>query len=500
MSLRPSPFLRNFLLTICLGAVSLSACTLTAPKDDPWLPPAAARPESTPSETRRPALSPTPNPGRVLPTLRAEEAFYTVQAGDTLNQIARTYGLPLKLLAEANQIENPDLLEVGQELRIPPPTPGPIGPDFIILPDSELVFSPGSLSFNLNQFVQSSGGYLSRYQETVSDQTLTGTEIVDRISREYSVNPRLLLALIEHQSGWVTQPQPKKGQEEIPIAVLEPWRTGLYRQLAWAANQLNRGYYLWKVNAVAAWFLPDSQIVPPDPRLNAATAGVQNLFSALYDRPAWERAVGPQGLQAAYTRLFGSPFAYTLDNYLPADLQQPDLRLPFASGETWSFTGGPHGGWGDGSAWAALDFAPPDGGRGCASSQAWVTAVAGGKIVRSAEGMVVLDLDGDGLEQTGWSILYLHIAAQGRIKAGAVVKSGDRIGRPSCEGGQSNGTHVHLARRYNGEWIPADGEIPFIMDGWVSVGSGNEYDGTLIREGVVVEAWDSVRPENQIQR
>jgi hypothetical protein len=35
------------------------------------------------------------------------------------------------------------------------------------------------------------------------------------------------------------------------------------------------------------------------------------------------------------------------------------------------------------------------------------------------------------------------------------VKTGDRIGHPSCEGGAANATHVHIARRYNGEWIPA---------------------------------------------
>ncbi|MEN6524529.1 MAG: hypothetical protein ABFD14_12480, partial [Anaerolineaceae bacterium] len=80
------------------------------------------------------------------------------------------------------------------------------------------------------------------------------------------------------------------------------------------------------------------------------------------------------------------------------------------------------------------------------------------------------------------------------------VNAGDRIGHPSCEGGVSNGTHVHMARKYNGEWIPADQSIPFVLDGWVSQGTGIEYNGYLVKNEKVVEAWDSRKPENQIQR
>ncbi|MHB8933285.1 MAG: M23 family metallopeptidase, partial [Bellilinea sp.] len=189
-----------------------------------------------------------------------------------------------------------------------------------------------------------------------------------------------------------------------------------------------------------------------------------------------------------------------LEPLVPDGITQPEMQLPFEVGKIWSFTGGPHAGWGDGSAWAAIDFAPPGGGYGCVLSDEWVTAVADGVIIRSELGVVIQDLDGDGLEQTGWTVLYLHIDSSERIPAGSVVKAGDRIGYPSCEGGVSNGTHVHLARRYNGEWISADGTLPFVLDGWVSQGTGVEYNGTLNRDGAVVEAWDRLVPQNQISR
>jgi murein DD-endopeptidase MepM/ murein hydrolase activator NlpD len=167
---------------------------------------------------------------------------------------------------------------------------------------------------------------------------------------------------------------------------------------------------------------------------------------------------------------------------------------------SWAFTGGPHGGWGDGSAWAALDFAPPGDVLGCVESDAWVVAMADGPVVRSADGAVVQDLDHDGLEQTGWTVLYMHIESRDRVKTGVYLKAGDKIGHPSCEGGVSTGTHVHLARRYNGEWIPADTTLPFVMDGWVSAGAGQEYDGYLIRNGKSIEAWNGRSEANQIQK
>jgi murein DD-endopeptidase MepM/ murein hydrolase activator NlpD len=175
-------------------------------------------------------------------------------------------------------------------------------------------------------------------------------------------------------------------------------------------------------------------------------------------------------------------------------LQQPELWLPFQQGQTWFFTGGPHGGWGSGSAWAAADFAPPDE-RAAESSACYVsefaaTAAAPGLIVRSGDGSVILDLDGDGDESTGWTLLYLHIATAGRAAAGVFVQAGDHIGYPSCEGGFSNGTHLHIARRYNGEWIPvacdptcASGynPPPFVLGGWVAYGlPGQEYQGYLL--------------------
>lgn len=445
-----------------------------------------------------PILSPTPDSPRVLPTPRVDPGQHVVQAGDTLGTIAQQYGVSLQALMQANGLSDPNLLSVGQALTIPAPSPGDQGPDFKIIPDSELVYGPSSARFEVDSFVQREGGYLAGYNEEVDGEILSGAEIVTRVAQNYSVNPRLLLALLEHQSGWVTETFPST--LEYPIGLQDAWHPGLYRQLTWAANTLNRGYYLWRVNAVSTWVLADGSVLPIAPTVNAGTAGVQAFFAGLDDGFTWQGNTTAFGLFQTYFFLFGNPFDYAIEPLVPAYLQQSPLQLPFEPGKTWSFTGGPHGGWDTGSAWAALDFGPPGEVAGCTPSDEWVTAAADGRIVRTGDGAVIQDLDGDGYEQTGWVIFYMHIESRDRIPVDTYAYAGDRIGHPSCEGGFSNGTHVHIARKYNGEWIPADGLLPFRFGGWVSSGNGIEYDGFLTKGGQVVEAWDGRNDLNQIGR
>ena len=449
--------------------------------------------------------SPTPDVARELPGIPTEDEQYNVQAGDSLGSIATSYNITIQMLIEANKISNPDLLEVGQELEIPAPIPGEQGSGFKIIPDSELVFGPYAQNFDVMEFVSRYDSYLNRYSEEVEGQTLTGAEIVQLVAQDYSVNPRLLLAVLEYQSGWVTKANPSQDLRDFPIGIRDSWRKGLYQQIAWAANSLNRGYYLWRVDGIGGWLLSNGVIIPIDPSINAGTAGVQQLFALLYDRTGWDYAVSPDGLFATFSGFFGHPFDYGFEPLIPESLEQPAMQLPFEAGVDWAFTGGPHGGWGDGSAWAALDFAPGGRGLGCVQSDFWVVAVADGLVIRADQGRVIQDLNGDGNEGTGWIVLYMHIEGRDRVQAGTYVKAGERIGHPSCEGGYSTGTHFHLARRYNGEWIPADQTqsgfgLSFNLEGWVSSGNGIEYDGLLERDGESIEAWEGYYPENTIHR
>jgi len=367
-----------------------------------------------------------------------------------------------------------------------------------LVPDSELINSPTALGFDVASFIR--GSYLASFEQEYQKETFTGIAIVERTAIGHSIHPKLLLALIEYQSGWVSAKNEAQIRHASGIGLENSPHEGFYQELYWSADRLAYGYYARRVGALNSVGLRDGGMVSLPEGMNAGSAAVFYFFSLVCDTSCWAEAIENNGFANTYLAMFGDPYDVAIEPLLPPDLQQPAMQLPFERGVIWSFTGGPHPAWGNGSAWAGLDFAPPKEVLGCVPSDEWIVAVADGSIVRSELGLVMQDLDGDGIEQTGWAVLYFHVATENRIAAGTKVRAGDRIGYPSCEGGFSTGTHLHIARKYNGEWIPADQDIPFNLDGWISSGTGSSYNGILQKNGQIVEAVDRPDEKNQIGR
>jgi LasA protease len=505
------------LIAAVILSINLSACKTTKPSDitpaSIWasgqLPTAVVPEPGTPTmsynipSTRvpgTPELTPTPDAAHYPAGSANDVQTYIVQPGDMLSAIAQKYSVSLETLAKANNIVDINMLVVGQMLTIPVVPLQPTGPAYKLIPDSELIYGPLSTLTDVDAFIRSKKGYLANYSQDVNGETLTAAQVVMRAAQNSSINPRILLAVLEYRSGWLTNPNPDKALDEQPFGFYDEWYHGLYRQLEWAAIQLNSGYYRWRSNDVTKWVLADGSVVPIDPTINAGTAGVQNFFAHLDDHSTWLKDVSPGGFFDTYDALFGYPFDLAIEPLVPTNLTQPILLLPFGSGEIWSFTGGPHLAWDAGSPYGALDFAPPGEAQGCVETDYWITAVGSGVVTRTGDGQVIQDLDGDGNEGTGWVILYMHIESRDRVQPGTVLKAGDKVGHPSCEGGISSGTHVHLARKFNGEWMSALGPVRFNLSGWISAGTGEEYVGTLTRNGVVVNNYEGNDTINQIQR
>ncbi len=440
--------------------------------------------------------TPTPNPTFIV-TVSAHGGIetYIVQPGETLSLIAALFGCTVEEIVAANNLPDANSIGVGQVLTIPI-TATEAGPYLKLIPDSEAVYGPAYVAFDPNTFVAKHGGYLARYTQEVEGRLLSGAEIVQLVARRFSVGPRVLLTLLELRSGWVTQPQPAAETLASPLGCAQSCQAGLFSQLSWAAVRLNEGYYGWKYGKHTTARLANGVRAAFAPGLNPGTAGVQNCLaglSATWDE--WLALTGQDGFLATYARLFGNPFAYAVDPLVPPDLTQPELWLPWEAGKTWYFTGGPHGGWWNDGNDAALDFVPSDKIPDCRASRDWVTAAAPGLVLRSEDGEVLLDLDGDGFEQTGWVLFYLHIGGEDRVQPGVYLQRGQPIGHPSCEGGFADASHLHLARRYNGEWIPAGrGPLPMVLSGWTAHDGAVSYDGTLTRGDEVrtaCECWDS---------
>lgn len=441
---------------------------------------------------------PTPLPVRTRHA-PGEVFDYVAQNGDSLPALATHFNTSVEEIIE----ENPDLpsgvttLPAGYPMRIPAYYQPLLGSPFHILPDSEVVNGPSTIGFDISEEIRQRPGFLAGLSDYAYDRQRDAWDVVEVVARNYSVHPRLLLALLEYQTQALTKPFPEEDEDRYPIGYPNPRFPGLFGQLIWVAEEINDGYYGWREGSLRELELTDGLLVRPDPWLNAGTVGVQYVFASLYGQKDFNQAVNPEGFYQTYVSLWGDPFELQED-FIPANLQQPELTLPFEANHIWDFTAGPHYAWGKALPLGALDFGPPSEESGCIPSMEWIVAPTSGVIARSGEAAVVLDLDGDGDERTGWVLFFFHVATNDRIAESVPVKQGDYLGHPSCEGGESTGTHVHIARRYNGEWISAGGVIPFVLDGWLTAYSDRPYQGTLSKGSKVVVASEYSSAETRI--
>lgn len=103
--------------------ISIQGCGTTQPSVEPpakpVMPPSSETvpPEaSVPPPAFRPPAPMTSSPVYEMP---AEQTLYTVQKGDSLSKIAKKVGVSTKELADINNIKNPNMIRVGQQLIVP---------------------------------------------------------------------------------------------------------------------------------------------------------------------------------------------------------------------------------------------------------------------------------------------------------------------------------------------------------------------------------------------
>ncbi|MFN8413642.1 MAG: peptidoglycan DD-metalloendopeptidase family protein [Anaerolineales bacterium] len=538
--------MQRIIITVVIIALTISACAspsasiwgvaetptpssnLVAPPVDPFtvqdsaivFPTSTIPPAIATELAYTPTVTPVDMPPLVVPTytpsLDTAPFLYYAQSGDMLSAVAARFGVdPTEITSDAD-LTKTTLIDPGTLLIIPNHITEPTTPNIQIMPDAEVIFSFSAADFNVADYLNGTNGYLKNFREYLgSTGWVTGPDAIDRLAIENSINPRLILGLLEYESRWVRGQPIDTSHTDYPMGFNDYHFKGMSVQLVWAINNMAIAYYGWRAGTLTHLTFPDGTTLRIDPRLNAGTVAMQYLFSRVHSQAQWEEIINPtSGFPAMYNEMFGDPWARaeSVDPIFPSALNQPPLVLPFEPNKEWSLTGGPHNAWGQinpniygtsNSVYAAIDFAPSTDHGGCDPTTSWVTAAAPGLVVRTGNGVVMVDLDGDGYEQTGWDILYMHVAAKDRVAKGTWVEVNDHIGHASCEGGVSTGTHLHFARKYNGEWVTADGPIPFILSGWRVVAGQKAYEGKMVKGDKVVIAdpvgqkWSNiVREEN----
>ncbi len=105
---------RRLRVVAAFVAAAALAHVLTACGDEPVTP------------TRETALPPLPTVTTTIAvTTTVAPVFYVVAEGDNLGAIAQKFGITVADLMAANAIADPNRIEVGQQLVVPPPPAPP---------------------------------------------------------------------------------------------------------------------------------------------------------------------------------------------------------------------------------------------------------------------------------------------------------------------------------------------------------------------------------------
>ncbi|MFU8850775.1 peptidase M23 [Micromonospora sp. SL1-18] len=137
------------------------------------------------------------------------------------------------------------------------------------------------------------------------------------------------------------------------------------------------------------------------------------------------------------------------------------MRLPYGLGQSWYFTGGPHGWGGNDTPWSSIDLSGGD---------QRVLAARGGTAYTMCTGWIRV------IHDRGYATDYYHLWNSISVN-GASVGEGAYLGDTGTDvtcGGAASGRHVHFALRQNNAYVPMVGHN---LGKWVIWSGSATYQG-----------------------
>ncbi len=355
--------------------------------------------------------------------------------------------------------------------------------------DYRFLNSTSISELEIQAFLEKWASPLAEFIEDINGEEWSAAEIIKFHAMFNSINPEVLLIMLEAKAHLITDPTvgvPLFASPEISFK----GTPSFYNYVELLTNQLVNAYDLVRYTPIRQ-NAHLSQINYEN--ASDATIAIIEIFSGMFDTS--EQQVWLVGSDAKFVEYLSTWFndSVTLEfnealtsgpTTLPSGYQ-----LPFPTDEVWYYSSGPHHNNGISHCapgktrsecppgpWSAIDIVPPE--RvpcGTVDTRWWVVAAQDGIVVSSGKGLVIVEHYG------GWRTHYMHIASQDRVGVGVEVDKGDPIGHPSCEGGVSTGGHVHFA-------------IVNATEGFVNIDSSflsswfiketTHYNGTMSRSGV----------------
>ncbi len=353
------------------------------------------------------------------------------------------------------------------------------------------LFDPRRISYahafngpEIQAFLEARGSPLKDVRFQVGSRSQSFTDVLVSLSSLYSLNPKLLLALLDLQSGLVSSSQASGEQFAWAMGYRGDGggRRGLYSQLRWAARELRYAVRDYALKADG-----------PPPPLSFADGSRQEVAADLpFSRYVLARVLAPtvgpgglgvrmDGLVNAYTRLFDDPRLAPVDWPPPAEpfMTRPmrenfpitsffDHDAPFLSEN-----GSLHTYWGrietdvnfayDGHTGWDYGMGPPD---EVLAAAPGVVTFAGNSDDGCATPARAVVID----HGNGYRTLYWHLASI-NVEAAQTVAAGDVLG-VAGESGCAIGAHLHLQVQYLGRDVDPYGWCGLAPDPWAQSPGG----------------------------
>ena len=168
---------------------------------------------------------------------------YVAQSGDSLDFLAWRFGCtPQEILWANPQIpEDVTTLPPGFPMKMPIYYKEFWGTEFQIIPDAAFVYGPDLIDFDLKAFLQSTDGWFKNYRATINDKSLDAAGVLTYYGENLSLNPKMLLALIEFQTGALSNPRQDASSEGAFLG-FDNNHHGPHLQISFVAKLLNEGF------------------------------------------------------------------------------------------------------------------------------------------------------------------------------------------------------------------------------------------------------------------
>jgi murein DD-endopeptidase MepM/ murein hydrolase activator NlpD len=331
-----------------------------------------------------------------------------------------------------------------------PFVPRPAGAGFI--DTRRYSYEQGWGTLEVQRFLDGQPGTLKTAVLPAGAQRISLASAVADQALLYSVNPKVMLTLLEMESGMVRDPQPAPNQIGWAMGYRQQPAWGLGSQLNWAARELFRaarddpggmvagGFGAYAVSRLLAMTVDSESRGWSAAR--TATVFVQTYWELFGEDPAQPLRGAPSPATGPFLRqpyevktLISSAF----DHEFPV-LRPNGTMLPYRGTRDQTDYDG-HDGW---------DFALSTGNR--------VVAAAAGRVLVAGwsddecgapAGAVIIDHD------NGYRTLYWHLSTVA-VPAGSRVVAGDLVGLSGANG-CAIGAHLHFGVQYLGRSTDPNG-------------------------------------------